>query len=522
MMRRPAQSKRPTKSEIAQTASRVAPVRGWNARDPEASMRPEFALKLENWWPTTGGVETRPGAADHVTGFASPVKALMTWEAASGSPSRRLFAATDAGIYDATTAGAVGASVSSLTSGECVHTNFRTSGNSYLFVVNGVDSIRHYQGAAWTTVASYSDATPTVYNTTEFSHVNVFKRRLFFIRKNSLDFFYLPEDSIAGTIALFPLGGLASLGGHLVAMATWTIDGGNGADDYAVFVTSKGQVIVYAGTNPSDPTAWALVGVYNLAPPVGKKCFLKYGGDLLLITESGIFPLSQALKATAERAALAVTNTIEGAFSSAANSYRANFGWDIQMLLTKNLLLINIPTTSLSSSEQFVMNTQTKAWAKVTGWNAFCFEIFNGRLYMGMSTKVAEAWTGTADFGSNITCIAKTAFDQFGLSRNKHFTLLRPVFRASGTISVSVALDMDFEENTDFGAAVFVPASGSLWDVALWDVGVWGSRAATQLQWITVHNDPGRYAATRLRVITQNATVFWTSTDYVFETGGIL
>lgn len=522
MIRQPLRSKRASKEEIAATFNRTAPVRGWNARDPEAAMHPEFALTLENWWPTTGGVETRPGAADHVTGFAASVKALMAWNP-SASTGAKLFAATDSGIYDATSAGAVGASVSSLTSGECLHVNFRTSGTNYLIVLNGVDDLRHYNGTTWTTVASYSDATPTVYNTSTYSHLNVFKRRLFFIRKDTLDFLYLPEDSISGTVANFPLGALATLGGYLVAMATWTIDGGNGSDDYAVFVTSKGQIIVYAGTNPGDAAAWSLVGVYNVAPPVGKKCFLKYGGDLLLITEAGIFPLSQVLKQTPERAALAVTNNIEGAFSEAANSYRSNFGWDIQQLLTKNLLLVNVPTTSLSASEQYVMNTQTKAWAKITGWNAFCFEVFNGRLYMGMSTKVAEAWTGTADFSGNITCIAKTAFDYFGSrGRNKHCTLARPIFRASGTISVSVALDVDFEDGTAFGSAVFVPASGSLWDVAEWDVDVWGSRAATQLQWITVANKPGRCAATRLRVITQNATVFWTSTDFVFEGGGVI
>jgi hypothetical protein len=86
-----------------------------------------------------------------------------------------------------------------------------------------------------------------------------------------------------------------SKGGFLMAMATWTVDGGQGPDDLAAFITSKGQVILYKGTDPTNANAWAMVGVFDLPPPIGRRCFMRFGADVILITSQGALPLSQAL-----------------------------------------------------------------------------------------------------------------------------------------------------------------------------------------------------------------------------------
>ena len=36
-----------------------APVAGWNTQDPEAAMRPEFAVSMENYFPERGRVVSR-------------------------------------------------------------------------------------------------------------------------------------------------------------------------------------------------------------------------------------------------------------------------------------------------------------------------------------------------------------------------------------------------------------------------------------------------------------------------------
>ena len=52
---------------------------------------------------------------------------------------------------------------------------------------------------------------------------------------------------MSGAATEFPLGGIASKGGFIQAMGTWTRDSGAGADDVAVFVTSEGEAILAEG-----------------------------------------------------------------------------------------------------------------------------------------------------------------------------------------------------------------------------------------------------------------------------------
>lgn len=522
MIRQPLRSKRPAQQPVYDSTSRPAPVRGWNDRDPEAAMDPRYALKLENWFPETADVVLRPGAQNHVTGFPNAVRALMSYSSAAGGTANKLFAATDVGIYDVSLAGTVGASVQARTSGACLHTNFRTSGASYLVVVNGVDNLVHYDGTTWTSVATFNLPGGGTLNSNELSHVNVFARRLFFIRRNTLDFCYLNIDSIGGVIRIFPLGGVFNRGGRLVAMATWTLDSGDGADDFAVFITSEGQLAVYAGIAPNDANSWRKVGVYDIAPPLGSKCFLKYGGDLLYLSKGGVMPLSAILRADRVDFTAAISDTIRNSFVKAGAAYATNFGWDIQHILTKNLLLVNVPVVNGGQAEQYVMNTTTRAWAKVTGWDALCFERHNDRLYMGMSTKVAEAWIGSSDFGENITSIARGAFDYLGnRAQLKQWKLLRPIIKTAGSVSVDVALDVDFESSDAFGPTVFTPSGGATWNASLWNQAQWGGIPAPRLEWVTVAAQPGFCGAVRLRVTTKDATVRWSATDFAFERGNL-
>lgn len=519
-MRRPAKSKRPGKAEITNSKTLVAPVKGWNARDPISAMPEGYAIYMDNMWATPTAVETRKGATDHVTGFANPVLSLMAWNGRTTTAGKKLFAATDAGIYDATTAGVVGAAVSTLTNGRCQHVNFSTTGASYLVVVNGVDVLRHYNGTIWTNVASFSIDGGGTLSTTEISNLNVFKRSLYFLRKDTLDFYYLPIDSIAGNVKSFPLGGLFNKGGYIVAMGNWSIDGGQGVDDYAAFVTSEGQIAIYRGTDPSSSSTWALQGIYDLGTPLGKKCFRKYGGDVLYLSASGLYPLGKYLQSATLNATLPITDIISSAFNLAAQSYRNNFGWEVALSELDNLLLVNIPTTEGSISHQYVMNTKSNRWARFTDWNAFCFEVSNNRLYMGMSDKVALCWNSAADFDSNINCYVKAAFSYLGVrAREKHIKLARPNLVINGNISASLAIDIDYATGTSYGPSVFNPATGSLWDEALWDTGVWQDVSAPLLNWVTVAVPAGYCAATRLRVIAKDATVLWSAIDLLYEMG---
>ena len=111
-------------------------------------------------------------------------------------------------------------------------------------------------------------------------HVNVYKKRIWGVLKDSLDACFLDSDAVAGAATKFPLGSVFQRGGYLVAMATWTLDSGEGPDDYAVFISSKGEVAVYGGIDPTDATDFTLKGIFFTAPPIGRRCFCKLGADL--------------------------------------------------------------------------------------------------------------------------------------------------------------------------------------------------------------------------------------------------
>jgi hypothetical protein len=519
MLRIPAKSKRAQRQPIHSTRTLPAPVKGWNTRDAEALMPPGYAGMLNNLFPSADAVGLRKGASDHLTGMDGPVKTLMVYSPVDGGD--ELFACTDTGVYNATAAGAVGAVADAHTNGECYWINFRTSGGSFLVVINGTNSLRTYNGAAWTDVASFAISGGGTLTTTSLSTLHAHKRRIFLFPKDSLDFYTLPIDSISGDVTLFPLGGLFVKGGNLVAMGTWTVDSGQGADDFAVFVTSKGQVAIYQGTDPTDATAWSLVGVYDLAEPLGKRCFHKYGGDLLYLSKNGLYPLSKALQSTELESA--ISEAISPTFNRSAAVYGANYGWCLEIDEPNNLLLVNVPTTNFALSTQYAMNTKTGAWCSFTDWDAFCFTFFNGALYMGMDEKVAKAYSGPSDFDGTIVGTVRQAYDYLGTrTQNKHVKLARPIITLSGVLSVEAALDMDFQKGTTFGPTSFFSSEGALWDTGVWDEALWSDEGQVRANWLTVAAHPGYCAALRLRFTSSTAIVSWSATDLAFERGGLL
>jgi len=516
----------PQKSQIGNrgpataTQSLPAPVGGWNTRDSQARMGPQFALYMENFFPTAKTVDLRKGATFHATGLPAQGKTLLPWVGSSGS---KLFAATDSGIYDVTSAGTVGASVSTITNGKCIYINFSTTGGSFLMVVNGTDQLRYYNGTAWTTVATFTiGAGPSTLATTDISFINSFKRALFFIKKQSMTFYYLPVDQITGSVTAFPLGAIFGKGGYLVAMGNWTFDGGVGLDDYTVFATSKGQLAIYKGTDPNSSTTWALQGVYDLGEPLGARCFVKYGGDLLFISSTGLWSLTKALVMSQDKDSGTISGVINEAFSAAASLYSTNFGWQIVCSPADNLLIVNVPITSYTQSQQYVMNLNTKAWCKFTGWNAAAWELLDDQLYMIVGTTVAKAWSGGLDLGQSITAYCKPAPQYLApRSRLKQVNLLRFIMRVLGRTALNVELDTDFAEDTNYAAPTYTGEDLAYFDTDAFDAAAWGSLPEVRTEWMTVATEEGYVVAPRLRIISRDATIEWSAIDYAYTVGAV-
>jgi len=361
-------------------------------------------------------------------------------------------------------------------------------------------------------------------NNNQFVHVNSLQERIYFVEKDSLDFWYLPVNALGGAASQFPLGSIARSGGYLQAMGTWTLDAGYGVDDLGAFVTSMGEVIVYKGTDPSDPNAWSLVGVWQMGQTFARRCFFKYAGDLLLLTQDGLVPMSASLQSSRLDPRVNLTDKIFYAVSQAADLYYTQFGWQINYFAPFNMLILNIPVSD--GIEQFVMHTITKSWGRFTDIQAYCWEVSGPEgMFFGSNGYVGKFYDGFSDAGNNIVANAQQAYSYFD-SRGtlKRFTMVRPILQTDNTVpNVLCGISTDFDTVNLSNEITFNPslASVGIWNTSTWDNANWGAGLTVSKVWQGV-TGIGYAGSVNLSVASQGVDFHWASTDYVMERGGVL
>lgn len=481
----------PTPAPDVQTKVVPVPTDGWDAISPLASMDPKRAPILNNWIPRPGWVELREGYMPWtLLGLSTtPVETLMVYRALG---SETMFAAAGSVIYNVSTQAAISSVVTGLNSARWQYVNFTPAlAATVIQCVNGVDNLRQYNGTSWSTPTI--TGLPNSLTTAAITNIYAQKRRLWYVLGNgsgggSTICAFMPTDAISGAIAgTLDLGANWTQGGYLLAIVDWTVDGGNGPQDYMCFISNKGQVTIYSGTDPTSSTTWTQVGVFTLSPPIGPRCATQVGSDVALITQQGVIPLSQALPfdPSAERS-VAITARIQNAMANAAANYLTNFGWQLISFAPQQLAILNVPQVTNSTQVQYVMNALTGAWCQFTGWNANCFEVFNNTLYFGgNSGDINECFVGSSDFGTAIAADMQCAYNYFDApGRLKRMTMVQPFLTAAQTVTPFLAVDADFIVQAQT-APVTILVGGSLWDVALWDSGLWFGSTVQTTNWLS-------------------------------------
>lgn len=490
----------------------AAPVKGLNTQVALAGLSQDYAIQLDNWVCQPDAIVTRGGSANHATGFASPPKSLMVYSAAGV---RKMFAASANGIFDTTSAGAIGAAAATLTNGQGVSVNFATSAGQFLYFVNGVDNAKLYNGTVW------ADSTATGLALNTIKSVETYRQRIFFLQNTFLGFWYLPADSIAGAAAAFRVGSLCRLGGEVTAHGTWSVDGGSGPDDHYALATSEGEVIVFRGSDPGVVANWTYVGTFNVGKPLGVNCFAKFGGDLLYLCENGCIPLSELLVSTTRNYKRALTNNIEPTIANAAALYKSLAGWKVHVCPRRALVLINAPLTS-STAVQYVYNSYSGGWSTFSRWNAADFVEFNGDTYFTTGNVVAKAFTGYSDMGANITAICDTAYNRFRTRQQLQPSMMRAVFAAGANISYTLGLAQDF--SGAYTESVYQGSGGTVgfWDSGLWDTALWGGGFNLKRDWVTIAARGGIALSTRFKVESSIASSVLLAVDYKFAQQGLI
>jgi hypothetical protein len=499
------------------------PTGGWNTREPLMAMHPANAVTLDNWLPTEGSLAVRPGWRTWATGMPGRVGGLFNFHDGTRS---LVFAASGSGIYDVTGEAAVGAPV--VTGFGAVGAQglqVAAGGGNFLLVFNGRDLEHVFDGTAWT--AWTGTGAPRI------TWACNFKSRIMCGRSDTLSFWYGPPASIGGAFVEFPLQGVCSLGGGVAGGISWTLDGGNGPDDYFAVVTTQGELVVFKGVDPSSTTAWSLAGKWNLPRPVGLRFLKPFGGDVLILTEAGIFPLSVVATSGVDAAimpAKAYTAAIEPSFLELVQERRLQDGWDMCSMPMRGIWVLNVPWGT-GDALQVAFRATTGACGRWTGIPASCWLATSSGAYCGHAAQgtVLRWGDDTADDGNSISAECVQAFSQFGApAQLKAFKLAMPVLADAGAVKIEMALDWLLPPAEAIqrgpGAPPLGPdatLAGMRWDQGLWDQGLWAGAGLPVRAWRAVRGI-GQAGAIRLRVQASEATPQWYGTNIVYEVGGAL
>lgn len=504
------------------STSLAAPVGGWNSRDALANMDPNDAVFLTNWFPQATYCQLRNGFTYWATGITGWVETVLAYV---GGATEKLFAAAGTVIYDITTTGVASSSRTGMTNARWQYVNNTTAGGSYIQLVNGANKMQIYDGTAW-----HADGDGVPYNVTGVDtatciNIALSHNRVWFTQSNTLKAWYLPAGAIGGAATAFDLSSFAQRGGMLMAIETWTMDAGYGMDDMTAFITNKGEVLVYKGTDPASSATWGLIGVYWIGSPIGRRCAVKFAGDLLIITRDGVQPMSKALQGRTSK--VAITDKIQQAMSQSVSNYATNYGWQLLPFPNENMLVTNIPLQTSAIQQQYVMNTITGAWCNFTGWNAACWELWKDEPYFGGNGYVGKGWSGLSDGGGNIMGNALQAFNPFkSPGANKQFTNMRPVFYTNGSPSVLTQMNIDFDLSDPTASAAFSSTAYGVWDSAIpaignWGQALWGADMSISQEWQGA-NGVGRWGAPHVIANCQGINLQWMSTDVIWKPGSAL
>lgn len=529
-------------------ASTGAPTRGLNTVDSLPLMDPTYAISLQNWIATPQGLSFRKGYRKWATGLPASVTTLLTYNSRTTSGSK-LFAVSGSAIYDVTTGGPAGApAVSGLNASapywQSTSQTYSTGSANYLVAVNGSDFPRLFDGSTWTTCSqpvtpagpgqfNQLDNNGNAVNIQSFIDVTLHRQRLWFVRENTTTAYYCDIAQVGGKLYPFDFGPFFPRGGKLLKLAIWTMDAGGTAGDQSVLVaiSNKGDIAVYTGDNPASASTWQLSGSYQVASPVGRRCTTQYEGDLLILTQDGLYPMSKYLRSERLDTTSAISYAISPTISDLVSTLATQPGFEMTAYPGSNVMMLNIPQSNQVNNFQFCYHTVTRGWSQFTGWPAQCFTVFNDAMYFGGTDYVALAFIGYSDGadisgagGNNIVATGLSAFSTMDAPGvRKHAKMVKPyIVTGQANPAIRVGVNVDFNLVPIIGSATVNPVTGAVWDNAIWDNpnATWVGTLTTRNSWATPRSNPGDYLAVAISVSAVSDTL-WVGTNWRLTTGSV-
>jgi len=518
-------------AQVSQLKNNPPPTGGLNMRDPISEMSLLDALTLDNFIARQQGVELRKGSRVHT----EPLEGVGSYKSlfAFNDPNfinNKLFAAVDGDIYDVTEAPATLSQAATGSSNDQWWTvQFATTSGVYLLAVSP-------DAGYWTydSVNGWVDRTATTVGLpTNVRTVAVWKKRIWFTIEDSGDVYYMRDvDAITGHADLYPMGSLLRNGGAISALVNWTIDAGFSVDDYLVAIGTEGDIGVWEGYDPTSVDTFKLKGVWYIGPVPKYGCyFTPFGGDVMILSQQGLIPMSKLVAGQYNEAA---SNTmpaskIQPVLAPLLTALKNAESWNLMMVPKESILIIQVPANVYGVYQQFVMNTITGAWSTFSNMNMQCSALLNGDLYFGDPLgQVVHGLYGDYDLadidGLNGTSITGDVFQAFNPydtpAQLKKFHMVRPIFLAPTAPSVLLQLNTQYALGNVSGSPSFTSTSEGAWDESNWNQSYFAGAINTYQAWVGVVG-LGYYGSIRMKVRGLPGTIY-TSAHVLYELGGVM
>ena len=419
-----------------------APTGGLNVRDGLDTMSETDAIVMDNYYPSETKVCLRGGyRAYALNDDKVKVETLIEFRHADGD---RLFACGNGKIWDVSTPADIREVSSDHQYNNWQYVQFKDR----ILACNGYDKPLSWQKdeeGEW--VWKEAEFTGSGLDPQKLINVAMSKQRLFFVEHNSLKCWYSESaGEVQGTLMELDFSALVTRGGCLQAVAGWTQDCWQGIDDLTLFITSEGEVLVYAGSDPSNADDWSLKGKYYVSRPIGYRCTFQYRGDVVMISEDGYVPLSQVMPlAQGGTAGLAYSDKIRGLVLERVRDNKTLPGWQGIIYPRGGYALFNVPVRK--QFEQHVINLSSGAWCRFTNILSLCWGLLSGRLYFGSETGVYLFDEGYSDNGLHILGNIHQAYSDFGCGNLKKVQMINPRTKSSTRFALNIYVNTDFDDS---------------------------------------------------------------------------
>lgn len=524
-------------------ANLPSPVGGMDNRIPLSDTNTNVCIYTYNLTPSNYGLKIRDGFREWQIGLdngaLTNVGTIIPFEGSQEGPADdKLFAVTNEGIWDVTVFAdapvlKVAFSSTSEKAGFGTYAHYLDGGgDDFIYYADSVNGLFEYIQSTdtWQAAAGINGIDVDLIN-----FVVVHKLRIWFCVQDSTIASYLPIESRSGTIeGTFNFGAKFKHGGSLVGLYNWTVDGGDGVDDFLIGISSAGDVLPYKGSDPTQAD-WVLVGTYFIgAMANGSRCASQYGGNVALLSSYGIQQMSDLLRGVDPRIGDqdSIGAKITAFIRDDMKQYRNDDGWDIKFLQTSGVIIVTTPKRLDGTTIQYVYQGDVGGWGIWRDLAMTCVDVWEDKVYFGTEDGRIMVMDVTRDNvlitpppenkfnGNDIAFSFLSSYQDFDSpAQFKRGKLIRPNFISRSDVGFNTKFLYNYDVS-ELATSAIAPLKGqALWDIALWDNAIWDDSSLQLFDRVVGASGIGRYLAVAIRGAGISGTRL-ASIDVFWDTGG--